>query len=125
MSLRPAVIALTAAIMAAPAAAAPDHGCGEIPQTPAHFDPDAATREDVLETKAAFEAYQARNTAFVECLKAFSASATVQRMDRKERKATIDAMEAQIKVVDDMEAAYADRFNANAQTWMASRKKPG
>lgn len=114
---RIAIAALGCMILMGPAYAV-DHGCGTRPATPEMFDPQTATKEQVLAIKAAFEAYQAENTTYLDCIEAYSKSDAFASMDEETKRLGVEEMNAELRAVQTDEQAYADTFNENARIWV-------
>lgn len=103
-------------------AQAADHGCGPRPISPEMFDPQAATRAEVMENKAAYEAYQAANTVYLDCIEAYAKSDTFAAQPQADIKKQTTELNVEIQAVMAEEQGYADRFNENAKTWVEAQR---
>ncbi|MFZ5608946.1 MAG: hypothetical protein ACOY99_04975 [Pseudomonadota bacterium] len=112
-------------LMMATSALAVEPDCGPRPAPPALFDPETATREEVMATKTAFEAYQDANTAYLDCLEAFAQSDDFAALGQSVRQVRLEALNAELNAVQETEKAIADDFNEKAKAWMETRKRGG
>ena len=99
-------------------AQAADHGCGPRPVSPQMFDPQSATRAEVMENKAAYEVYQAANTVYLDCIEAYAKSDTFAAQPQQDIEKQTSDLNVEIQAVMAEEQAFADQFNENAKTWV-------
>lgn len=97
---------------------AADHGCGPRPSSPEMFDPQTADRAQVMENKAAFESYQAANTAYLDCIEAYAKSDAFAAQPQDDVNSQTAELNREMQAVMAEEQSYADSFNANAKTWV-------